>query len=51
MSTQEQIAAIMDHAVHDDQGKKIGDAKHVFVDDVTGRPEMGHRQDRAARHR
>ncbi|MEV6246030.1 PRC and DUF2382 domain-containing protein [Streptomyces sp. NPDC051742] len=39
MIAQEQIAAIMDHPVHDAQGKKIGDAKHVFVDDVTGRPE------------
>ncbi|MEU7296966.1 PRC and DUF2382 domain-containing protein [Streptomyces exfoliatus] len=39
MIAQEQIAAIVDHPVHDAQGKKIGDAKHVFVDDVTGRPE------------
>ncbi|MFI8966046.1 DUF2382 domain-containing protein [Streptomyces sp. NPDC053493] len=39
MIAQEQIPAVVDHPVYDTQGKKIGDAKHVFVDDVTGRPE------------
>ncbi|MHA4779379.1 DUF2382 domain-containing protein [Streptomyces sp. MSC1_001] len=39
MIAQEQIPAVVDHPVHDAQGKKIGDAKHIYVDDVTGRPE------------
>ncbi|MET8506251.1 PRC and DUF2382 domain-containing protein [Streptomyces sp. NPDC004787] len=39
MIAQEQIPAVVDHPVHDAHGKKIGDAKHVFVDDATGRPE------------
>ncbi|GAB3107958.1 PRC and DUF2382 domain-containing protein [Streptomyces calidiresistens] len=39
MITREQIPAVLDHPVHDRRGKKIGDAKHVFLDDATGRPE------------
>ncbi|MFD3534039.1 DUF2382 domain-containing protein [Streptomyces sp. NPDC058664] len=39
MIAQEQIPAVVDHPVYDPQGKKIGDAKHIYVDDVTGRPE------------
>ncbi|MFF1511303.1 DUF2382 domain-containing protein [Streptomyces sp. NPDC058326] len=39
MIAQEQIPAVVDHPVYDAQGKKIGEAKHVYVDDVTGRPE------------
>ncbi|MER5308780.1 PRC and DUF2382 domain-containing protein [Streptomyces sp. NPDC002773] len=39
MIAQEQIPAVVDHPVYDTQGKKIGDAKHVYVDDATGRPE------------
>ncbi|WP_338492569.1 PRC and DUF2382 domain-containing protein [Streptomyces sp. SJL17-4] len=39
MIAQEQIPAIVDHPVYDAQGKKIGDAKQVFLDDVSGRPE------------
>ncbi|MBB0245526.1 DUF2382 domain-containing protein [Streptomyces alkaliphilus] len=39
MITREQIPAVLDHPVHDREGKKIGDAKHVFLDDATGRPE------------
>ncbi|WP_369194426.1 DUF2382 domain-containing protein [Streptomyces djakartensis] len=39
MITREQIGAVLDHAVLDEGGKKIGEAKHVFVDDATGRPE------------
>jgi uncharacterized protein (TIGR02271 family) len=36
---QEQIPTVLDHPVHDTDGNKIGDARHVFLDDVTGRPE------------
>ncbi|MET8228978.1 PRC-barrel domain-containing protein [Streptomyces sp. NPDC005301] len=39
MITREQISTVLDHPVHDAEGNKIGDAKHVFLDDVTGRPE------------
>ncbi|MFF5970192.1 DUF2382 domain-containing protein [Streptomyces sp. NPDC012769] len=39
MIAQEQIPTVLDHPVYDQEGRKIGDAKHVFVDDVTGRPE------------
>ncbi|GAA3387187.1 PRC and DUF2382 domain-containing protein [Streptomyces roseoviridis] len=39
MIAQEQIPAVLDHPVYDPEGKKIGDAKHVFVDDASGRPE------------
>ncbi|MGW1010018.1 YsnF/AvaK domain-containing protein [Streptomyces termitum] len=39
MITQEQIPTVLDHPVHDAEGKKIGDARHVFVDDATGQPE------------
>ncbi|AZM57083.1 photosystem reaction center subunit H [Streptomyces sp. WAC 01529] len=38
MITREQIPTVLDHPVHDAEGSKIGDAKHVFLDDVTGRP-------------
>ncbi|WP_037673735.1 DUF2382 domain-containing protein [Streptomyces globisporus] len=38
MIAHEQIATVLDHPVYDTEGKKIGDAKHVFVDDATGRP-------------
>ncbi|MER7623370.1 PRC and DUF2382 domain-containing protein [Streptomyces sp. NPDC126503] len=38
MIAHEQIPAVLDHPVYDAEGKKIGDAKHVFVDDATGRP-------------
>ncbi|MEU0400713.1 PRC and DUF2382 domain-containing protein [Streptomyces sp. NPDC006197] len=38
MIAHEQIATALDHPVYDTEGKKIGDAKHVFVDDATGRP-------------
>jgi uncharacterized protein (TIGR02271 family) len=37
--TQEQIPTVLDHPVYDTDGNKIGDAKHVFLDDTTGRPE------------
>src|SRR3954447_13589690 len=39
MITREQIPAVLNHPVHDTRGNKIGDARHVFFDDVTGRPE------------
>ncbi|MFF0559725.1 DUF2382 domain-containing protein [Streptomyces sp. NPDC004266] len=38
MIAHEQIATVLDHPVYDTEGKKIGDAKHVFVDDATGHP-------------
>jgi uncharacterized protein (TIGR02271 family) len=37
--TREQIPSVLDHPVYDDHGNRIGDAKHVFLDDTTGRPE------------
>ncbi|MGW0551468.1 DUF2382 domain-containing protein [Streptomyces altiplanensis] len=39
MITREQIPAVLDHPVYDAQGKKIGDAKHVFLDDATHQPD------------
>lgn len=39
MITKEQIPAVLDHPVYDAEGTKIGDAKHVFLDDVTGKPD------------
>ncbi|MDQ0383943.1 uncharacterized protein (TIGR02271 family) [Streptomyces sp. DSM 42143] len=39
MITREEIANVLDHPVYDGDGNKIGDAKHVFFDDMTGRPE------------
>lgn len=39
MITREQIPMVLDHPVHDARGNKIGDARHVFFDDVTGAPE------------
>ncbi|KFG71282.1 DUF2382 domain-containing protein [Streptomyces mutabilis] len=39
MITREEIAHVLDHPVYDGDGNKIGDAKHVFFDDMTGRPE------------
>ncbi|MEK8173262.1 PRC-barrel domain-containing protein [Streptomyces sp. M19] len=39
MITQDQISTVLDHPVYDSEGAKIGEAKHVFVDDVTGEPD------------
>ena len=39
MITQGQIAAVLDHSVYDVDGNKIGDTRHVFLDDATGEPE------------
>ncbi|WP_405911420.1 PRC and DUF2382 domain-containing protein [Streptomyces longwoodensis] len=39
MIRREQISSVLDHPVFDEEGNKIGDAKHVFLDDTTGAPE------------
>ncbi|MGW7663339.1 DUF2382 domain-containing protein [Streptomyces sp. NPDC054756] len=39
MISREQIGNVLDHPVLGEDGKKIGEAKHVYVDDATGRPE------------
>ena len=39
MITHEQIPTVLDHPVYDTDGNKIGDARHVFLDDATGQPE------------
>ncbi|MFF3336495.1 DUF2382 domain-containing protein [Streptomyces sp. NPDC002888] len=39
MITREQIPTVLDHPVYDTDGNKIGDAKHVFLDDATTQPE------------
>lgn len=39
MITREQIPTVLDHPVYDTDGNKIGEAKHVFVDDATRQPE------------
>ncbi|MDI5967085.1 PRC and DUF2382 domain-containing protein [Streptomyces sp. SL13] len=39
MITEDQIPAVLDHAVTDPGGDRIGEAHHVFLDDATGRPD------------
>ncbi|MEU3949538.1 DUF2382 domain-containing protein [Streptomyces sp. NPDC029526] len=39
MITRDEIPTLLDHPVYDGEGNKIGDAKHVFFDDMSGRPE------------
>lgn len=39
MISQEQIPAVVDHMIYDAEGKKIGEARHVFLDERTGEPE------------
>jgi uncharacterized protein (TIGR02271 family) len=39
MITREQIPQVVGHPVHDAQGKKIGEAQHMYLDDATGAPE------------
>ncbi|MDQ0684431.1 uncharacterized protein (TIGR02271 family) [Streptomyces achromogenes] len=39
MITRDQISTVLEHPVYDTDGNKIGEAKHVFFDDVTGEPE------------
>ncbi|WP_225849587.1 PRC-barrel domain-containing protein [Streptomyces sp. HPF1205] len=38
MITREQIPRIVGHPVYDAQGKRIGPAKHMYLDDATGDP-------------
>jgi uncharacterized protein (TIGR02271 family) len=39
MITEQQIPRVLDHPLYDERGSKVGDVKHVFLDDRTGRPE------------
>ncbi|MEW9527896.1 PRC-barrel domain-containing protein [Microbispora sp. NPDC049125] len=39
MITLEQIPMVIDHPVYDPNGDKVGDVKHVFLDEATGQPE------------
>ena len=39
MITKQQIPEVLDHQVYDAEGRRIGEAGHVFLDDVTGQPE------------
>ncbi|MFD8735969.1 PRC-barrel domain-containing protein [Streptomyces sp. NPDC059618] len=39
MITQAQIADVLDHPVYAADGSKIGDIRHLFLDDATGEPE------------
>jgi len=39
MITRDQIPQVVGRPVHDSEGKKIGDAKHMYLDDRTGEPE------------
>ncbi|WP_133910825.1 DUF2382 domain-containing protein [Streptomyces sp. NBC_00582] len=39
MIAHEQIPTVLDHPVYDADDNKIGEAKHVFLDDVSGQPE------------
>ena len=39
MITKDQIETLLEHPVYDAEGTKIGDAKHVFLDDATDSPE------------
>ncbi|GCB47948.1 DUF2382 domain-containing protein [Streptomyces sp. NL15-2K] len=39
MITREQIPTILHRPVYDTDGNKIGDAKHVFIDDATTQPD------------
>lgn len=38
MIAREEIRNVLDHPVYDGDGHKIGEAEHVFPDDMTGRP-------------
>jgi hypothetical protein len=37
--TREQIPHVLDRPVYDAEGNKVGNAKHIFVDDATGQPD------------
>ncbi|MEW2630774.1 PRC and DUF2382 domain-containing protein [Streptomyces sp. NPDC048389] len=39
MITKAQIRNVLDHPVYDTDGHKVGNAKHVFLDDATGEPD------------
>lgn len=39
MITKSQIRNVLDHPVYDADGNKVGNAKHVFLDDATGEPD------------
>lgn len=39
MITRDQIPMMLEHPVYDVDGNKLGDAKHVYYDDVTGEPD------------
>ncbi|MFF5160826.1 DUF2382 domain-containing protein [Streptomyces sp. NPDC000348] len=39
MITREEISIMLDHPVYDEEGNKVGEAKHVFLDDASGSPE------------
>ena len=39
MINRDEISILLDHPVYDGDGNKVGDAKHVFLDDASGRPE------------
>ncbi|MCF6526245.1 DUF2382 domain-containing protein [Streptomyces sp. JJ36] len=39
MITREQIPTVLDHPVYSTGGDKLGDARHVYLDDATGMPE------------
>ncbi|WP_119729832.1 DUF2382 domain-containing protein [Thermomonospora amylolytica] len=39
MITEQQIPQVLDHPLYDNHGSRVGDVKHVFLDDATGQPE------------
>ncbi|MEU4831110.1 PRC and DUF2382 domain-containing protein [Streptosporangium sp. NPDC023615] len=39
MITKEQIPMVIDHQLYDSEGQKVGEVKHVYLDDSTGKPE------------
>src|SRR5689334_6737305 len=39
MITRREISILLHHPADDGDGNKVGDAKHVFLDDASGRPE------------
>ncbi|MGW1534634.1 PRC-barrel domain-containing protein [Streptomyces aureus] len=39
MITQRQIAGVLDHPVYDTNGIRLGETRHLFLDDASGEPE------------
>ncbi|MEV0692168.1 PRC and DUF2382 domain-containing protein [Streptomyces sp. NPDC050388] len=39
MISRDEVKILLDHPVYDGEGNRIGEAKHVFFDDMSGRPE------------